>query len=98
MSKKNRRRFSQDFKERAVALVKNGSPAPEVARDLEIDTSLIYKWRRDLNAPDEVKEQKEQDKELARLKKENERLKLDNAILKKAAVLLGSDPRYYDGK
>lgn len=90
MSQKNRRRFAKDFKERAVALVENGSPVSEVARDFEVDSSLIYKWRREIQAPAEVKEQKEQDRELARLKKENERLKLDNAILKKPLYCSGA--------
>ena len=97
MSAKTKRRFSKEFKDRAVALVANGAPVPEVARDLEVHSSLIYKWRREQNAPEEVKAQKDADRELARLKRENERLRLDNLILKKAALLLESGPHGGDG-
>ena len=39
-----RRRFTAEFKAQAVELVKLGKPVPEVAEELGIGTSILYRW------------------------------------------------------
>ena len=95
-----RKRYTAEFKAQAVELVGLGKPVAEVARELEIGTSLLYRWvlkggvvpaqlgSAGLRA---VGEEPAAD-ELRRLRRENANLKLENDILKKAAVILGTKP------
>ena len=92
-----RRRFSDEFKSQAVALLDTGKPPSEIAEDLEIGTSLLYRWRRTLSQQPQLGsggrraggEENGAD-ELRRLRRENATLQLENDILKKAAVILGT--------
>ena len=103
---KRRRRFSKEFKAQATEMVENGREVTEVARDLEIDTGLLYRWCRQARAetakggsavwsaggdPDGADE-------LRRLRRENALLRSENVILKKAAVILGTEPQSRAGK
>jgi transposase len=95
-----RKRYTAEFKAQAVELVGLGKPVAEVARELEIGTSLLYRWvlkggvvpaplgSAGLRA---VGEEPVAD-ELRRLRRENGHLKLENDILKKAAIILGTRP------
>lgn len=101
----NRKRYSSDFISQAVALVSLGRPVPEVAQELGIGQSILYRWtqaqrqggqgasaqlggvvQRAVGELDEAAE-------LRRLRKENAQLLLENDILKKAAVILGTQPQ-----
>lgn len=101
MKKTTRKRYSAEFKAQAIELVKLGKPVPEVAQELGIETGILYRWTRsvrDTSQPAQlgseglgaVGEQAEAD-ELRRLRRENAHLKLENDILKKAAVILGTE-------
>ena len=73
-----RRHYSSEFKDRALLRVEQEGVA-QVARDLGVSESMLYNWRtkqRTTGQPFEL--QKQQQAELARLKREN-------AFLKKAA-------------
>ena len=95
-----RKRYTAEFKAQAVELVGLGKPVAEVARELEIGTSLLYRWvlkggvvpaplgSAGLRA---VGEEPVAD-ERRRLRRENGHLKLENDILKKAAIILGTRP------
>lgn len=101
---KTRRRFTAEFKQQAVDMVGNGRPVTEVAMDLEIGTDLLYRWRREREAQSPqatqvgsgarraVGEEGAAD-ELRRLRAENALLRSENIILKKAAVILGTEPQ-----
>ena len=99
MKTRTRQRYGSDFKAQAVELVKLGKPVPVVAEELGIGTSILYRWTQHLSqppqfgsaAPRAVGEQGEAD-ELRRLRRENDHLRLENDILKKAAVILGTQP------
>jgi len=39
-----RQRYSNEFKDRALTLVGLGRPVPEVAQELGIGTSILYRW------------------------------------------------------
>lgn len=95
---KTRKRFSPEFKKQAVEMVENGRAAPEVAVELEIPTSCIYAWIRQAH-PVEVKviephSAAEEPGELLRLRRENAHLRRENDILKKAAIILGTEPLF----
>ena len=66
---------------------------PEVAQELGIGTSLLYKWiGKDLPPAPPPGGQETTAAELARLRREVSHLKLENDILKKAAIILGTKP------
>lgn len=95
-----RKRYSPEFKESAVELVRIGKPVTEVAEELGIGSGLIYRWMnqitKSLDPGKEVQQGVEAvsgTKELHRLQKEVARLQLENDILKKAAVILGNNPQ-----
>jgi transposase len=81
-----RRKFSPEFKDRALERAERDGVA-QAAKDLEIDTSMLYSWRsqrRQRSAPFE--RHKLEQAELAKLKREVARLAEENAFLKKAAA------------
>ena len=92
-----RKRYTPEFKAQAVALVGLGKPVPEVAEDLGIGTSILYRWvSKEVQATQfgseglrAVGEEPAAD-ELRRLRREISHLKMENDILKKAAVILGT--------
>jgi transposase len=95
-----RKRYTAEFKAQAVDLVGLGKPVPEVAEDLGIGAGILYGWVRKNSQLAQlgsgglraVGEEPATD-ELRRLRRENANLKLENDILKKAAVILGTQPQ-----
>lgn len=100
MNGMTRRRFTAEFKSQAIELVNLGKPVPEVAEDLGIGTSILYRWARKASAPPQLGSgglravgEEAAAHELRRLRREVIDLKLENDILKKAAVILGTKPQ-----
>ena len=99
MEARRRKRYSREFKLEAVRQTyESGKSASQVARELNIPTKRIYKWR------DESKRLKEgvfpgvgriansyKDSELRRLRIENEKLKQERDILKKTIIFFAKD-------
>ena len=97
-----RQRYSNDFKDRALTLVGLGRPVPEVAAELGIGTSILYRWtlaqrQGEHGTPAQLGGgvqravgELDEAAELRRLRKENAQLLMENDILKKAAVILGT--------
>jgi transposase len=82
---KKRKKYSPEFKDRALLRAETEGIV-QVAKDLGLSESMLYSWRaklRQSGQPHEV--QKQQQAEVARLKRENDRLKQENVFLKKAA-------------
>ena len=103
MENTQRKRYSAEFKAQAIELVRLGKPVTEVAQELGIGSAILYRWTfAERNGPQAaqlgseglgaVGEQAEAD-ELRRLRRENAHLRLENDILKKAAVILGTEPQ-----
>jgi transposase len=95
--KKPHRKFTAEFKEQALALINLGKPVAEVARDLEVGTNLLYNWRQQSESAQGGKATQSQTSgELSEadtlkvLRRENIRLQAENDILKKAAIILGT--------
>lgn len=89
MTRKDRKRYSRDFKLEAVRLAnESGKPVAEVARELDISVHHLYRWR-DLAAKQGSNvfpgcgKTNSQD-ELSKLRRENARLREERDILKKA--------------
>jgi transposase len=97
MTRKDRKRYSREFKLEAVKRVnESGKPVTEVARELGISGHLLYRWR------DEVQQdpreafpgkghQGRAQEELEQLKRENARLREERDILKKAAAYFAKE-------
>jgi transposase len=92
-------RYSKEFKLEAIRVLNEKvKPIAELAKELGVKRTLLYRWRAELNRKSEAKafnnepwpKQKKSD-ELRRLRKENESLKEDLEILKKAAAYFARD-------
>jgi transposase len=95
-----RKKYTPEFKQQAVELVRLGKPVSEVAQELNIGDSILYAWVRKSDKPSQLgsgSQRAEGDAaetdELRRLRREIAHLKLENDILKKAAVILGTSPQ-----
>jgi transposase len=95
----SRKRYTAEFKAQAVALVGLGRPVREVAEELEVGISLLYAWVDQGGQPAQLGGEglravgeEPAAAELRRLHREIANLKLENDILKKAAVILGTNP------
>lgn len=93
----SRRRFSREFKQEAVRLVRErGVAMAQVARDLDVHVNLLRGWVRAHMAdpahafPGEG-QQKPEAAELTRLRRENAKLRMERDILKKAAAYFAKE-------
>src|SRR4051794_17218769 len=95
-----KKRYSAEFRARAIELVRLGKPVAVVAEELGLGTSILYRWLGQgphsnvvgLDGPFEPGEEAPE-VELRRLRREVANLQLENDILKKAAVILGTKPQ-----
>jgi transposase len=92
MTRRQRRIYTEEFKQQMVQLYKNGKPRKDIIREYELTPSALDKWikqsettgsfkEKDNLTPDQI--------ELVRLRKENKQLLMENDILKQAALILG---------
>ncbi len=95
-----RKRYSAEFREQAMELVRLGKSVAEVAEEFGIGTSILYRWVSKHGQTGQVGSEgrpacggESAADELRRLRRELGRLKLENDILKKAAVILGTTPQ-----
>ncbi len=90
--KKERRLFSEDFKNQIFQLYVNGKSKSDIAKEYDLSLSVLNRWikqaqstgsfkEKDNRTPDEI--------ELIKLRKENQQLKIENDILKQAALIMG---------
>lgn len=93
MTTQTRKRYSEDFKRDAVALVtEQGYKISEAARRLGINATMLSRWK-------QAQEQAstgsglsdDERKELAQLRRENRELKLEKEILKKASAFFAKE-------
>src|SRR6476659_5620436 len=98
MKSKTRRRFTAEFKAQAVELLQAGRPAAQLAHELGVGLDLIYAWRRNAQG-EQVRSEATRAggesgaaQELLSLRREVALLRQENDILKKAAVILGTNP------
>lgn len=104
MQYNRRRRYSAEFKRRAVEQsLSSSEPLAAVAERLGLNAGMLSRWRRELtqgsqDRPAPVKNDgpnksdKQLERENARLKKQLERAELENEILKKATEYFTKNP------
>lgn len=96
MAVQNPRRYTDDFKHRALALAKDIGIS-EAARKLGISSGNIYNWQKKLLSLGKVSKLgastpvESSDELIRRLQKENSDLKKANIILKSAAAFFSQD-------
>ncbi|MFA5812004.1 MAG: transposase [bacterium] len=91
-------RYTKEYKAEAVRLLELGEkPASELAMELGIKRTLLYRWRDQLRGKGEAafsgsgRPRNDQLSEIARLKKELKEVKEERDILKKAAAYFAKD-------
>ena len=88
--KRTRRRFTAEFKARAVRrLLDGGKGLGEVATELGLSPGQLGAWRNEhlaAGSAEALAQRKAEQAELQRLKRENKRLEEEVEILKKAAA------------
>jgi len=93
MGKRERRIFTEEFKQEAVRLTEtSGRTIAQVADDLGIGLSTLTRWKQQYREADLLAGPHEDStKELARLRKENELLRQERDLLKKATAFFARE-------
>ena len=89
---RERRTYSDEFKQKMVELYNSGKPRAELIREYELTPSALSSWINKYNSTGSFNiddNRSEEEKELIKLRKENQRLKMENDILKQAALIMG---------
>jgi transposase len=90
--KTRRSKFTAEFKQEAVALVKrSGKSANQIAKELGISQTSLSRWLRAVTASPEEANVFVTQEELRRLHKEVERLRMERDILKKATAFFAKE-------
>jgi transposase len=92
MTKRERRTYTEEFKNQMVQLYLNQKPRQEIIKEYELTPSTFDKWLKQSQTSGSFKEKDNRSPEEAEifiLKKENQHLKMENDILKQAALILG---------
>lgn len=90
---RKRRKYTEDFKRDAVALVTDqGYKVSEAARSLGIGDNLIRRWKREFEEEASgTGLDADEREELKRLRKENRMLRMEKEILKKASAYFAKE-------
>ena len=93
MSKKQRHKYTEEFKREAVRLVTvQGYKVSEAARNLGVNANLLSVWKRkysDQTTNTELTQDEQM--ELARLRGEIKKLRMERDILKKATAFFANE-------
>lgn len=89
MELKNRRRFSKEYKQDVLNMLKTGNKSvPELSKEIGISESVIYRWYKKNNGTTEEEEKlSEQEKELRELRSKLADVTEERDILKKAVSI-----------
>ena len=97
---KKRESHAREFKTEALRLWKESDkPAAEIARELGIKRTLLYRWKQQAEGKGDKaflgpgRPKREEASELSRLKQELQAVKEERDILKKAAAYFARDLR-----
>ena len=92
MTKRERRTYTEEFKNQMVQLYLNEKPRQDIIKEYDLTPSTFDKWLKQSQTSGSFKEKDNrspEEAELLQLKKENQQLKMENDILKQAALILG---------
>lgn len=87
------KQYSKEYKEEAVALVREqGYSVPEAAKSLGIASNILYRWKQHIEEQQQGKSLAEDEREeLKRLRKEVKNLRMEKEILKKASAFFAKE-------
>jgi len=89
---KTRRKFSPEFKQEAIELVRQtGKSANQIAKELGISQTSLSRWLRESIGHPEGQNSFSIQEENQRLRQEVERLKMERDILKKATAFFAKE-------
>jgi len=95
MEQNERKKYSREFKLEALRQTDMGKSVAEVARQLEIPTHQLYKWRSELDRKQTEafpgSGHETPNAELETLRRENKRLRMERDILKKSLGFFARD-------
>lgn len=85
--------YPEEFKQRAMQMVRDGESVISVAKKLGIAESGLRRWleRADVDAGRKPGLTTDERKELAELRRKNRRLEMENEILKRAAAYFAQE-------
>jgi transposase len=85
--------YNKEFKEESVSLItEQGYSVAEAAKSLGIGTSMLYKWKQNIEDQQSGKSlSSDEREELKRLRKENKNLRMEKEILKKASAFFAKE-------
>jgi transposase len=85
--------YPEEFRQRAMQMVRDGTPAAQVAKQLGIAESALRRWlaRDEVDAGRKPGLTTDERKELAELRRKNRRLEMENEILKRAAAYFAQE-------
>ena len=91
--KRTYKQYSKEYKEEAVALVREqGYSVPEAAKSLGIASNMLYRWKEQIESQLEGKVLSEDERsELGQLRKEVKTLRMEKEILKKASAFFAKE-------
>jgi transposase len=91
--KRSYKQYSKEFKEEAVALIRDqGYSVAEASKSLGVASNMLYRWKdqqEQLSAGTALAE--DERAELQRLRKENKELRMEKEILKKASAFFAKE-------
>jgi transposase len=91
-TKRERRSFTDEFKEQLVQLCQSGKSKSEIVKEYDITLSSLNRWIKQSKTSGSFKEKdnrSDEENELIALRKRNKQLEMENDILKQAALILG---------
>lgn len=92
MARRERRIYTDEFKQQMVNLYLNGKPRAEIVREYELTPSSLTTWIERATTTGSFKEKdnlSDEQKELIKLRKELQEARMENDILKQAALIMG---------
>jgi transposase len=91
-NRRERRKYTSEFKVEAVRLVETGSKSiPQVARELDLTESALRSWVELARAEKQGGLTADERVELARLRREVKRLEMEREILRKATAFFAKE-------
>ncbi len=91
-NRREKRQYTEEFKQQVVNLYNNGKKRCELIREYELTPSALNNWIKQFNTTGSFKakdNRTEEENRLIELEKENKRLRMENDILKQAALIMG---------
>ncbi len=92
MTKRERRTYTEEFKNQIVQLYLNDKPRQDIIREYDLTSSTFDKWVKQNQTSGSFKEKDNRspdESEMIKLRKEIQQLKMENDILKQAALIFG---------